>query len=138
MDSDFLGPATKRTVVVEEDEEPPSVRLSFLLGRGDPSVEGLGLVVMFACVLLVVLEEERLTGRCIPRDGRDNDLRRVLYGMVAGAAGEGRRGERVRESETTLRIIRCSSLYSSVARITVDGECGRSKTGTRFKSIKCR
>lgn len=110
MDSHFLDPDTKRTVVVE-DEELPSVRLSFLLGRGDPSVEGLGLVVMFVCVLLLVLDDERLTGRCMPRDGRDNDLRRVLYGMVTGAAGEGRRGEsvreckRVQESETTLRII---------------------------------
>lgn len=106
-----------RTVVVAEDEEPPSVRLSFLMGRGDPSVDGLGLVVMFVCVLLAVLDDERLTGRCIPRDGRDSDLRRVLYGMVTVGAGEGRgkESEGGRLQTTTRGIIRYLTLCSGVA-----------------------
>ena len=58
-------------------EESSCDRLAFLLGRGDPSDEGRVLEVMLAWLLWLFVDE-RLTGTCIPRDGRDNDLRRVL------------------------------------------------------------
>jgi hypothetical protein len=34
-----------------------------------------------------------VTGRWMPSEGRERDLRRVLYGMAARAMMEGRRGE---------------------------------------------
>lgn len=64
-------------------------RLDFLLGRTWSSDDGferdvfgdmvLGvLLLLFAMAALVALE----TGTCIPREGRDSDLRRVSYGIV--------------------------------------------------------
>lgn len=71
-----LGPG--RGVVVVEEAEESCDRFSFLLGRGDPADEGLGLVMFVCALLLLAFDDERWTGTCIPRDGRDNDLRRVL------------------------------------------------------------
>lgn len=56
-------------------------------GSGDNDVEACDLLTFFVgCSSLCALEREgerrEELGSCIPSEGRDSDLRRVLYGIV--------------------------------------------------------